>query len=171
MGQDDAIARLARQIDAARKSERLLMDPDALTELRRRGASELHRICADFVQAVNSRLPEPLLDLSPPSYSPDAFRQPGTNLIQIASQGRAIQIAFEATAQPVSTEKFLVPHVLEGEVRAYNQQMLQRFEVRSRAIFFCVEEGSSEWRFFEWRTLHTGPFGREVLTSLMEPLF
>jgi hypothetical protein len=40
---------------------------------------------------------------------------PGENLIQIGSQGREMQIAFEATSKLVSTEKFLVPYVLEGE--------------------------------------------------------
>ena len=86
---------------------------------------------------MNRNLPEAALDLSPGTYAPEMFRDSGVNLIQIGSQGREMQLAFEAPAQLVSTEKFLVPYVLEGEVRAYNQQMLERFEVRSLMIFFA----------------------------------
>jgi|SRR5208283_5978918 len=171
MAQDDAIIRLARQIDAARKAERFLVNADEVASLRRHGAGELHRICAEFVSSVNSKLAEATLDLSPATYAPEFFREPGMNLIQISSQGREMQITFEATSQLVSAEKFLVPYVLEGEVRTYNQRMLERFEIRSLLLFFCVEEGTAGWRFFDWRTRHTGPVDRELLVSLMEPLF
>jgi hypothetical protein len=171
MSQDDALVRLAKQIDAARKAERLLVDADEVAGLRRRGASELHAICADFVASVNSKLSEAMLDLSPAAFTAEQFREVGANLIQISSQGRTMQIAYEASSQLVSTEKFLVPYVLEGEVRTFNQKMLERFEVRSQMLFFCVEAGTAGWRFFDWRTRHTGPVDRALLISLMEPLF
>ena len=171
MAQDDAVARLARQIDAARKAERFLVNPAEIASLRRHGASELHRICADFVSSVNSNLSEAALDLAPATYAPESFREPGENLIQIGSQGRQMQIAFEAPSKLVSTEKFLVPYVLEGEVRTYNQRMLERFEIRTLLLFFCVEAGSADWRFFDWRSRHTGPVDHELLVSLMKPLF
>jgi hypothetical protein len=171
MSQDDAIIRLARQIDAARKAERFLVNADEVASLRRRGACELHRICAEFVASVNSKLSEVVLDFSPATYAPEMFREAGVNLIQIGSQGREMQIAFEATHQLVSTEKFLVPYVLEGEVRNYNQRMLERSEVRSLLLFFCVQEGTADWRFFDWRSRHTGPVDQALLVSLMEPLF
>ena len=171
MAQDEAIVRLARQIDATRRAEHFLVDAGEVATLRRQGACELHRICAEFVSAVNSRLSGALLDLSPPTYAPEMFREPGVNLMQISSQGREMQIAFEAAPQLVSTEKFAIPYVLEGEVRTYNQRMLERFEIRSRSLFFCVENGTAVWRFFDWRTLSTGTVGRELLVSLMEPLF
>jgi hypothetical protein len=49
--------------------------------------------------------------------------------------------------------------------------MLERFEVRSRLVFFCVDERTAGWRYFDWRTRHTGPVDRALLVSLMEPLF
>jgi hypothetical protein len=171
MGHDDAIVRLARQIDAARKTERFLVNADEVASLRRHGACELHRICADFVSSVNSNLSEAALDLAPATYAQEWFREPGENLIQIGSQGREMQIAFEAPSKLVSTEKFLVPYVLEGEVRAYNQRMLERVEIRSLLLFFCVEAGKADWRFFDWRSRHTGPVDHELLVSLMKPLF
>jgi hypothetical protein len=171
MAQDDVLLRLARQIDAAKKTERFLVDPDEVVSLRRQGAIELHRICAEFAAAVNSKLSEAALDLSPATYAAEMFREGGTNLIQISSQGRQMQIAFEATPELVSTVKFLVPYVLEGEVRTYNQRMLERFEVNSRLIFFCVENGIAGWRYFDWRNRHTGPVDSRLLGSLMEALF
>jgi hypothetical protein len=170
MAQEDAIARLARQIDAARKAERLVVSSDQVAGLRRLGASELHRICADFATSVNSQLPE-AVDLSPATFSPEMFRETGANLIQISAQGREMHIVFEAPAKLVSTDKFLVPYVLEGEVRAFNQRMLERFEIRSRLLFYCVDQGTAGWRFYDWRTLHTGPVDRDLLVSLMQPLF
>jgi hypothetical protein len=171
MRQDDAITKLAGRIDAARRTERLAADPNHVARLRREGASELRRICAELVAAVNGRTSEPLLELSPPAYSAQEFRETGPNLIQISSQGRQMQIAFEAPPQLVSTEKFLMPYVLEGEVRTYNQAMLDRFEVRSRMIFLCVQSENAVWRFYDWRTRSTGPLNSEALAALMEPLF
>jgi len=171
MPQDDAIARLARQIDAARKAEQHLISPDAVAAVRREGALELYRICADFVAAVNNRLAGATLDLSPGAYTQEQFREPGPNLFQIGSQGREMQIAFQAPRELVSTEKYPVPYVLEGEVRAYNQRMLERFEIQSRAIFLCVERESTTWRYYDWRTLKTGPVGRDLFAGLMESLF
>ena len=95
MAPDDEIARLARKIDAVKKAERFLANADEVANLRRHGASELHRICSEFVSSVNSSLAEATLDLSPATYAPEMFREPGVNLIQISSQGREMQIAFE----------------------------------------------------------------------------
>ncbi len=171
MAQEDRIARLARQIEAAQKAERPLADPEQLALLRRQGAGELHGICAEFVTSLNSRLGRQAVELAPAEYSPENLRETGANLIQILAEGRLIQIAFEAPAQPVSTEKFLVPYVLEGELRAYNQELLQRFEVRSRLLFYCVEQGRAGWRWFDWRTRKTGPVNGPMLAELMEALF
>ena len=171
MSDDDAIARLARQIDAARQSERFLVDEQEVAGLRRQGACQLHQICADFVSSLNSKLSYATLDLSPPTYAPEMFRESGVNLIQIGSQGREMQITFQAPRQLFSTEKFLVPYVLEGEVRTYNQKMLERFEIRSYSLFFCVNQEGAVWRFYDWRIPHTAPVDRDLLAGLMERLF
>jgi hypothetical protein len=171
MCQDDPISRLARQIEAAGKAERFLVNADDVDALRRRGACQLHSICAEFISSVNSRLSQGALDLSPPAFTPEMFRESGVNLIQIGSQGRQMQIAFEAPPQLVSTEKFLVPYVLEGEVRTYNQKMLERFEIRSQLLFYCLHEDQAVWRFFDWRTRGTGLVDRQLLVSLMGRLF
>jgi len=171
MPQDDAIARLARQISATEKAERLLVDSEHVARLRREGACDLHGICAEFVSSVNRKLSGAMLDLSPLEYSGEVFREPGVNLFQIGSQGRQVQIAFQAPAGLSSTEKFPIPYVLEGELRTFNQKMLEHFDVRSRLIFFCVENDRALWRHYDWRTRATGPLSGEVLAGLLQPLF
>jgi len=171
MAHNDAIARLARQIDAARQSERFLVNQEEVATLRRQGACQLHQVCADFVSSLNSKLAYATLDLSPPAYAPEMFREPGVNLIQIGSQGREMQITFQAPPQLFSTEKFRIPYVLEGEVRTYNQRMLERFEIRSYSLFFCVNQEGAVWRFYDWRIPHTAPVDPGLLAGLMERLF
>ncbi|HVP44965.1 MAG TPA: hypothetical protein VMT32_00230 [Bryobacteraceae bacterium] len=171
MPQDELIAKLARQIDATKKAENFAVDADSVADLRRRGACELHAICTEFVSSVNAKLSQATLDLSPSAYAAELFRESGVNLIRIGSQGRELQITFGAPRQLVSTEKFLIPYVLEGELRAYNQRMLERFEIRSQPLFFCVEGEAAGWRFFDWRTRRTGPVDSELLIDLMGRLF
>lgn len=171
MPQDDRIAGLARQIDTTVKREHLVKSADHIAALRRRGACELHSLCATFVASVNSRLSGAELSLSPPLYDPEVFHSPGVNLIQIGAGDRLLHLAFQATRDLVSTEKCLIPYVLEGEVRAFNQEMLEHFEVRSQLLFFCVEENKASWRYSDWRTGHAGLFTGDLLLSLMEKLF
>ena len=171
MSPDDPIARLARQIDAAKKADYCVVDADCVAALRRRGACDLHSICAQFVASVNSKLTEASLDLSPSIYSEENFRESGVNLIRMGTEGREIQIAFGATPQLFSTEKFLTPYVLEGEVRAYNQTMLQHFAIRSLALFFCIEPDNATWRFSDWRTKRAGSVSSDLFVELMGRLF
>jgi len=171
MPRDDRIARLAKQIDGdIRKDQHLLLTAPEVLELRRRGASELHAICADFAASVNRLLSPPVLELTPEEYNPEMFRESGANLIQFNAHGRIIQIAFQATREIFSTEKFLIPYILEGEVRAFNQEMLERTQIRSQALFFCLEEKRNTWRYYEWLHGRTGLFSRDQLVSLLERL-
>lgn len=171
MAEDDRIARLAKQIEEGfKKDEYLRLTEADITQLRREGASELHAICADFVAEVNRRLAAPRLELAPAEYTSEMFRERGVNLVQVNAQGRIIQVAFEATRDNFSAEKFRIPYILEGEVRAYNQEMLERTQVRSQALFYCLERKKNTWHFFEWLHGRTGVFGRNQMLSLLERL-
>jgi hypothetical protein len=171
MADDEAIARLAKQIDATRRSESLLESAGRIAELRRQGACQLHHVCAEFVSLLKSRLSQSLLELSPPAYGPEMFRESGVNLIQVTSQGRQMQIAFQATAQVFSTEKYFVPYILEGEIRTYNQKMLEHFEIRSQSLFYCVDNETTLWRFYDWRNPRNLLVDPELLAGLMQRLF
>lgn len=171
MAELDRIARLAQQIDSRTKHEQyMLLTESEVLGLRRQGASELHAICAEFVASVNRLLSPTVLELTQPEYSAEIFHETGVNLFQINAQGRIVQITFQATREIFSTEKFRIPHILEGEVRAYNQEMLEHNQIRSHALFFCLEESKNTWRHFEWVHGRTGVFDRDHLVSLLEQL-
>ena len=93
MAMDDAVAKLARQIDAARMSERFLVDSGEVANLRRHGAS---RIAPDLcrIRYIGERQ---LVGGDARSFTSDirSGNVPGIrgHLIQISSQGREIQIA------------------------------------------------------------------------------
>jgi len=169
MAENEHIARLAKQMERqVRKEQHLLLTQDEALELRRQGAMELYSICAGFAASVNRLLTPPVLELAPSDFSPEMFREPGSNLIQINAHGRIVQIAFQSTPQKFSTEKFLIPYILEGELRAYNREMLEQSQVRTQGLFFCLEEPRNTWHYYEWVHGRTGVFGADQLVSLLE---
>jgi len=171
MTPDEAISLLARQIDAERRSGQLSVNAEEVASLRRLGACQLHAICTSFIESLNGKIPPSTAHLSPALYSRKMFQPSALNLIQISSQGREMQILFQSPAQLFSTDKFPIPYLLEGELRVYNQRMLDRLETRSYGLFFCVNHEGAFWRFFDWRGPRTAPLDSRVLTSLMERLF
>ncbi len=171
MAEQDRIARLAKQIDSlAKKDQHLLLTEREVTDLRRKGASELHSICAGLVASLHRVVTPAVLELTPPEYAPEMFRKAGANLIQLNAQGRIVQIVFESTRELFSTDKFRIPYILEGEVRAYNQEMLERTQVRSKALFYCLEQDQTSWHYFEFLNGRTGAFDRDQLVGLLERL-
>jgi hypothetical protein len=171
MSEDERIARLAKQIDSEiKKDHHLLLGETDILKLHREGAVALYAICADFVASINNVLSAPAVELVPANYTASLFRDSGLNLFQINTQGRIVQVAFQPTREKFSTEKFRIPYILEGEVRAYNQQMLERTQIHSRALFYCLQEQGNTWHYYEWLQGRTGTFGRSELVNLFERL-
>jgi len=169
--QDARLKKLARSIDSlAAKDELILRHAREMTSLRRAAAADLHAICAAFVSSINSLLEHTEVQLDPRTFSEDYFRDDNTNLIQINVRGRILQVGFRATPELVSTEDFRVPYTLEGTVRAFNQQLLDKDLIEEQLIFFTLEHHKRMWRFFDARTYRSGPFDQEYLMGLMEQL-
>jgi hypothetical protein len=165
------LKRLARNIDAlADKDQVLLSHAREMAGLRRRAASELHTICAEFVVSVNRLLSRSEIALDPPDFPEDAFHEEGTHLLQINSRGRILQIEFEATAELASTEDFRIPYTIQGSVRAFNQQFLEKDLIEEQLVFYTIEKDKKMWRFFDARTHRSGPFDQDYLVGLMEQL-
>ena len=168
---DARLKRLAENIEAlAEKDERFLRRAHEIAALRRAAAADLYAICADFVRSVNRLLTHQDMELDPESYSADAFQDEAVNLIQINVRGRILQISFHATAELVSTEEFRVPYTLNGTVRAFNQELLEKDIIEEQLIFYTLENDKKMWRFFDARTYRSGPFDQEYLIGLMEQL-
>ena len=168
---DTRLKRLARSIDAlADRDQNLLDRVRDITALRRRAATELHSICAEFVVSLNRLLAREAVGLDPPDFSEDAFREEGRNLIQINVRGRILQIEFGSTAELVSTEEFRIPYTMDGSVRAFNQELLEKDVMEEQLLYYTLEKDKKWWRFFDARTYRSGPFDQEYLVSLMEHL-
>jgi hypothetical protein len=168
---DTRLRRLAEKIDAlSEKDEVRLRHFREMDALRRAAASDLHAICADFVNSVNRLLARSELELAPRSFSESAFQEETVNLIQINVRGRILQISFVATAELVSTEDFRIPYTLEGSVRAFNQELLDKDIIEEQLVFYTLEKEKRMWRFFDARTYRSGPFDREYLISVMEQI-
>ena len=103
-------------------------------------------------------------------FSPDAFQEDGKNLFQINVQGRILQVEFEAAPELISTEDLRIPYTLQGVVRAFNQELLDRSLIEEQLLFYTLEKDKKMWRFFDARTYRSGPFDQEYLISLMEQL-
>jgi hypothetical protein len=167
----DRLKKLARSLDAlAGKDEVRIRRAGEIGSLRRQAAVELHGICGDFVRGLNQLLSEIELEFDPQEYGPDNFHDDGINLFQINARGRILQIRFEATTEPISTEDFRVPYILAGAVRCFNQQLLEQDLIEEQLLFYTIEKSRHFWRFFDGRTYRSGPFGSDYLAGLMEHL-
>lgn len=163
------LQRLAEAIDAlAGKDNALVQKTQQVACLRRQAAGELHAICGKFVSELNRNLSQTQLQVDPPDYPPESFQDIGVNLLQINIRGRILQIEFASTPEMISTENFRVPHILEGSVRCFNQELLDQSVIEEQFIFYCLEKKRSLWRFFDARTYRSGLFDQEYLISLME---
>ena len=167
----DRLSRLASAIEAIGDRDlNQAAENTRLDQLRASGAVALHRICREFVDALNSRLSDPSLILDPPEFSAERFSDPGQNLFQINLRGRLLMIEFEATGEPWSTDDYRLPYILHGAVRGFNQDLLDRNLVSEKQIFFCPDGDRGDWYFVDSRSYRTGRFGSDLLAAELERL-
>ena len=165
------IKKLVDRIEAlADSDEQRLEQARVIEQMRRAAALELHTVCRAFVEEINRHLTKTQLQLDPPEYGAQLFRPEDPNLFQINVRGRILQVEFEAGEKLVSTEEFRVPYILEGAVRGFNQELLDREAVHEHLLFCCMEKKGNVWRFFDPRTYRTGGVDADYLTAMLEGL-
>lgn len=163
------LKRLAQSIAAlGEKDETMMRYTREMLALRHAAAAELHGICSDFVYSINSLLPTSVVTLDPSEFAPSMFHEGTPNLIQINVRGRILQVEYAATPDLSSTEDFRIPYTMEGYVRAFNQNLLDKNLIEEQLIFFTLEKARNMWRFFDARTYRSGPLDQEYLVGLME---
>ena len=168
---DARLKRLAGRIDElAEKDAGVLRRAREIAALRQAAAADLYAICADFVGSLNRLLERSGLELDPPGYGPGSFQEDVANLMQINVRGRILQVAFSTTPELICTEDFRVPYTLQGTIRAFNQELLDKDIIEEQLIFYTLEHHKRMWRFFDARTYRSGPFDQEYLIGLMEQL-
>ena len=167
----DPLTRLAKSIEAIGERDRsLLNESTQVDRLRTEGALALHGLCRRFVDMLNTQLSAPALQLDPPDYSAGYYHDSGINLFQINLRGRLLQIEFTATEELYSTEEFRLPYILEGAIRSYSQQSLERDTLDEQAIFCCPRNGALSWHYFDYRTYGTGLVTPEFFATEMQRL-
>jgi hypothetical protein len=165
------LQRLAAHIESLEEKDRLVLKhAREMAALRRSAAAGLHAICAEFVASLNAMLAHAELRLDPPDFPLERFEEHLPTLIQISVRGRILQVAFTATCELVSTEDFRIPYTLEGSVRAFNQELLEKELIEEQLLFYTLEKPANMWRFFDARTYRSGPFDQAYLVSLMEEI-
>ena len=78
--------------------------------------------------------------LDPPDFGQEAFREEGRNLIQMNVRGRILQIEFGSTEELVSTEEFRIPYTMDGSVRAFNQDLLEKDIIEEKLLYYTLEK-------------------------------
>jgi len=170
-GREEKLKQFARRIqEMARKDEERRRQAAAIQAIRLRAAAELHALCARFVESVNQLLEKPMLELSPPDWADAYYHDSAPNVFQLAMAGRIVHLEFRAPEALISTERFRTPYVLEGAVRAFNQEMLDLAVVPERLLFCCLEKDKPRWVWFDPRTQRTAPLDEEHLIALFERL-
>lgn len=168
---EDRLTRLARSLDQIPARDRLrIRQAEELEQLRRQGARQIYELCGSFVNSLNQLLTQMRLELTPEVYEPLLLHSPAHNLFQINASGRVLQISFAAAAENVSTDNFRTPYILEGAVRWYNQELLDRQEILEHPIFYCVDKTGNAWRYFDARKHRSGAVDEEYLTQILEQL-
>jgi hypothetical protein len=165
---DGRLKALARKIEAvAQKDLEQVRKAQEAVRLRGSAAAELHAFCRELVETINRLLAKPLVELSPAEYTPESFHEDGPNVFQINVSGRIVQLDFRATEAPSSTEKLATPYVLEGAVRAFNQELLDLSLVPEQQLFCCPQAGKLNWVWFDPHSQRAWPLNQDRLISLL----
>ncbi len=168
---DDRLRKLVRKIEAtAKQDEERLRQAQEIGRRRASAALDLHTTCAAFVDSVNQLLPSPMLELSPSAYTPESFRDPGSNVFQINVSGRIVHLEFQATDTLTSIEKFRIPYILEGSLRSFNQELLDMSAIPEQLLFCCLDRNKLSWLCCNPRTQQAAPLDQEHLITVLDRL-
>ncbi len=172
---EDRFRRLAHKIEELRlKDEAALARRREITRQREQAVRELHAICHRFADRLNSYVKQDPLDLMPPEL-PEKLDDDFRMQIMLNVRGRVLLIALESPPSLVSTDSFRKPYILQGEVRFFNQELLDDSRVEEHGLYFCPGEGEKggrrgAWLFWNGRNYRSGLVDEDYLASLLEQI-
>jgi hypothetical protein len=175
---EDRIRRLARKIeDLRRKDESSAMRRREIGRQRLEAARQLHSVCQCFVGKINELIKEDQMSLVPGDFSGETTEDCRWQYM-LNVRGRVLLIDLEPPPSLVSTELFRKPYIMQGEVRFFNQELLDDSRVEEHGLFFCPGEGLKDasgrrqgaWLFWNGRSYKSGPVDDAYLAELMEQL-
>ncbi len=175
---DERFRRLAQKIqELRRKDEAAHSRANEIARQRGEAARELYDICQRFAERLNSYVREDRLELIPAEFPEDQAEGDHSQLM-LNVRGRVLLIALEAPGTLVSTDNFRKPYILQGEIRFFNQELLNEARVEEHGIYFCPGEGPKNpgggrrgaWLYWNGRNYKSGPVDEEYLAGLLEQL-
>lgn len=177
---EDRFKRLALKIEELRrKDEAALVRRREIIHRRDLAARELHEICRRFAERLNSHVKDDRLELIPPEF-PEQQDEDAPVQIMLNVRGRVLLIALEAPTSLVSTDSFRKPYILHGELRFFNQELLDEARVEEHGLYYCPGEGPRDasraggrrgsWLFWNGRNYRSGPVDEDYLAAMLEQL-
>lgn len=138
--------------------------------LRRQGGSELFGMCKRLALSLNDLLSNAVAVVTPDDFTVDGFEDKAMHLVQISINGRILQLTYQPTAELEAIDHIRVPYTLEGSVRWFNQDMIERDDVRDHGLYYCVNGDKGDWRFVDPISRKLGSVTEEYLIGLLEQL-
>ena len=168
---DERFQKLARRIEELRRKDESAQEHRRQIGQRRTEAVQhLWHVCSSFASHLNSYVEHDQLQLSPPK-PPGDFPEDNQLQLLMNVRGRILLLDIGAPADLVANDNFKKPYILEGEVRFFNQELLEEERVEEHGIFFCPGEGSQgAWMYWNGRTYKSGYVDENYLASLLEQI-
>jgi len=165
------IRKLAHRIEELRlKDVEVQQLRQQILEARRKAVQRLWETCRSFASQLNAFAAEDKLDLSP-SEPPADCRDEQPIELMLNVRGRVLLVALRAPANLISSDNFRKAYILEGDVRFFNQELLESDRVEEHSVFFCPGEGQDgDWLFWNVRTYKSGLVDEDYFASLLEQI-
>jgi hypothetical protein len=110
------------------------------------------------------------VDLAPPDPPADINEDSSVQLL-LNLRGRVLLLDIRVPSNLVSTDNFRKPYILEGEVRFFNQKLLDEERVEEHAVFFCPgETRQGAWMYWNSRSYTSGHLDEDYLAGLLEQI-
>jgi hypothetical protein len=164
--------RLAQRIEELRrKDETTLAFRRQIEQQRCEAVQRLWNMCRSFADSLNSMMAAPdRLELTP-AEPPAGIPEDESLQIMLNVRGRILLLDLRVPAYLVSSDNFKRPYTLEGEVRFFNQVLLEDERVEEHGLFFCPSEGDNgAWVFWNGRSYKEGLADEEYLAGLLEQI-
>ncbi|MBI3680810.1 MAG: hypothetical protein HY235_10475 [Acidobacteria bacterium] len=157
--------RLARKLDEIPAKDKLRIRQEQELENSQQAArKELYEQCRVLVAALNGMLEKLTIELTPDTYRAEAA------LFQMNASGRIVQIALEPPETAMSTERYRTWYIQRGALRWFNQDYLDRQEIRENLIYYCVGAEERGWRYVDPASRKSGALDQEYLAEILERL-
>ncbi len=166
---EERFRKLARRIEELRrKDEEVQTFRTKVRASRQEALQRLWGTCRSFADALNAYVNHDRLELTPPD-PPDELPDEDPIQLMLNVRGRVLLLDLRAPENLIASDNFKKPYILEGDVRFFNQELLESDRVEEHGIFFCPGEGErGAWLFWNMRSYKSGVVDEGYLASLLE---